>query len=118
MKELSKKERDLVDQTVLGASEYLFHNRDDIYTMHWDKPQLFSKLVCRFVAGASDKFDEMSLTERHRIVRASITRLRGRKQLRKKFELVPVMKGMTKLDKTLVACYWPTTILEEIARLV
>jgi hypothetical protein len=122
---LSKASRVRVDQAVLVAAQRLYDDRFKLNTLYWDRAGKFAQilsttmLVDQAVARVLEP-EDMNIydeDERTSIVAASIRRLRRKKRLHLEYIVVPVMLEPPKLVKRKMACYWPSTVLDTLARL-
>lgn len=110
-----------IDRVVMLAIEKLYIRRLELYVMYWDAPDKFSKILRKkmFEVPAMGVGVDLVQLDKHwelPLLDKSIRRLRSQKKLRIEWISIPVMSSLTnKVSKRKIACYWPSSILDELA---
>jgi hypothetical protein len=103
-------------------------NRTQVKRLHVSRPDSFATFVASYIPKNwrlreelhAEDFADYPAARRVELVEATLRRLERRKRLTKTKELVPVLLGRgtssKRVEQRLMVCYWPTTVLDEIAK--
>jgi AraC-like DNA-binding protein len=114
-----------IDQAVRLAAEHAYDHQRDLKNLHFSRPSKFAEHLSRLlpvtpsVRGCLDGDDLGPLSDAERVaeIERSLRRLVRRHVLRKDHLMVPVhLKSLNKIEDRPMVCYWPSTVLEKMAR--
>jgi len=126
---LSKESKSRLDEVVLLCAGMLSKSRGNLLTLHFSRPEPFASFIAKYIpmnwilrdSLEPEDFSSYSREERQAIISSTIRRLVGRSKLMKERLSVPVLVGKGTPDKRIVkrdlVCYWPSTVLEELAQI-
>jgi hypothetical protein len=125
MSRLSKEARDRIDKAVELAATRLSNDHQWLKDLFFGRPNKFSLLVHKIILFnwelknllEPEEFVLLTPVERIELIDASIRRLRRAKKLEKRLVDVSVMqKRNSRVVTRQMACYFPVSILDEMAR--
>jgi len=102
--------------------------RAQVKRLHVSRPDPFALFVALYIPKnwrlrehlIEEDFEVHPLSKRVALVRGSFRRLTNRRKVAKVEELVPVLLGRgtpnRRVEHRPMLCYWPTTVLDEIAK--
>ena len=127
MTRLSKKAKTRLDEAVMITASRLYSNPSPLTRLHFSRPDKFALAVSKYILNHRDvremldplDLGSLSGTDRIKLVEATVRRLHRRGDLRRAELKVPVLLGGTgarHLEDRMMSCYWPATILDQLAR--
>ena len=128
MSQLSKKAKARLDEAVMLSAMRLHDDPRTLTNLHFSRPDRFAVSVSKFILNHWDARILLNVAEdltgrsfdaRVKLVAASIRRLYRRGELRRAKLKVPVLLGRTDnqhLEDRMMTCYWPATVLDQLAR--